>query len=129
MGLGILMPRPTSIPEFVAILPQAEERNEKGIQTEPPGMHLIPLPFADDIRNMPDSCAETLEATEEQVEKAKKLVRKYTKNGAFNPDHYKNPALNHHFEALKAVAFGIDIKVRGSARSYQHQSTLTLAHL
>lgn len=109
IGYGIFMSRPASIPEFVAILPQAEERNESGAQTEPPGMHLIPLPFADDIRDMPTQFASTLEATDEQVAAAGKVVKTFSKKSVFNPDYFPNPALNHHYEVLKAVAFGVDI--------------------
>lgn len=32
---------------------QAEETSEDGAQLKPPGIHLIPLPFADDIRDPP----------------------------------------------------------------------------
>lgn len=110
IGYGILMLRPKSIPEFVAILPQAEERNEQGAQTEPPGMHLVPLPFADDIREMPSQYQTTLEASKEETEAAGRFVKAYTRNAAFNPDFFPNPALNHHYEALKATAFGVDIE-------------------
>jgi len=33
--------------------PQMEELDENNAQIEPPGFHLIPLPFADDIRAAP----------------------------------------------------------------------------
>jgi ATP-dependent DNA helicase 2 subunit 1 len=110
MAIGVFMPRDNSIPEFVAILPQAEERSEEGMQVEPPGMYLIPLPFADDIREMPDEYSSSLQASTEQVEAAARIVKSYTRNAAFNPDFFPNPALTHHHEALKAVAFGVDIK-------------------
>ncbi|CAO1612644.1 unnamed protein product [Jaminaea pallidilutea] len=109
MAIGVFMPRPTSIPEFVAILPQAEQRSEEGTQIEPPGMHLVPLPFADDIREMPAAFANPMRATDEEAAAAGRFVKAYTRNAAFNPDFFPNPALNHHYEALKAVAFGVDI--------------------
>lgn len=37
-------------PRFVALVPQGEELSEDGLQIAPPGMHLFPLPFKDDIR-------------------------------------------------------------------------------
>lgn len=109
IGIGVFMSRPHSIPEFVAILPQAEERGPDGVQLEPPGMHLVPLPFADDIREMPESYAASLPATDEEAAAAGRFVKAYTRNAAFNPDFYPNPALNYHYEALKAVAFGVDV--------------------
>lgn len=35
---------------LVALLPQREQRTEDGFQMEPPGMNMVYLPFADDIR-------------------------------------------------------------------------------
>jgi ATP-dependent DNA helicase 2 subunit 1 len=49
MGVGLFLPRKTSPPMFVHILPQ-EEKREDGRQITPPGFHLIPLPFADNMR-------------------------------------------------------------------------------
>lgn len=109
IGIGVFMARPCSISEFVAILPQGEERTDEGTQTEPPGMHLVPLPFADDIREMPEAFSKTLEATDEEVATAGRFVKAYTRNAAFNPDFFPNPALRYHYESLKAVAFSTSI--------------------
>ncbi|CAO1621127.1 unnamed protein product [Parajaminaea phylloscopi] len=109
LAIGVFLARPASIPEFVALLPQAEERNGEELQTEPPGMHVIHLPFADDIREMPEAFSTTLEATDEEVAAAGRFVKAYTRNAAFNPDFYPNPGLGYHYEALKAVAFGVEI--------------------
>ena len=53
MGLGWLIARRNQSPVFTAIIPQAEEFDEKGAQSTPPGMHCITLPFLDDIRANP----------------------------------------------------------------------------
>ena len=37
---------------MVALLPQAESIDDEGIQVDPPGFHVIPLPYSDDIRNL-----------------------------------------------------------------------------
>lgn len=52
-ALGLYAPRENVIPAFVAILPQAEELDEEGNQLVPPGMNMIVLPYADDIRDAP----------------------------------------------------------------------------
>lgn len=53
MALAIFCGRMNATPCFAALLPQLEERDDEG-QKEPPGMYVIPLPFADDIREPPE---------------------------------------------------------------------------
>ncbi|KAK1219462.1 ATP-dependent DNA helicase II subunit 1 [Marasmius sp. AFHP31] len=52
IGLVLALTRRNSSPTFCALLAQ-EEKIEEGGWTEPAGFHLIPLPFADDIRSAP----------------------------------------------------------------------------
>ncbi|EPQ29319.1 uncharacterized protein PFL1_03074 [Pseudozyma flocculosa PF-1] len=106
IGLGLFMPRQNVTPVFVAILPQAEEV-VKGQQVAAPGMHLITLPFADDVREVPDAVFNNppAEAELHQVDAAKAVIERFHKSKPFNPDHYPNPALNHHYAVLKATAF------------------------
>ncbi|PFH46457.1 hypothetical protein AMATHDRAFT_77665 [Amanita thiersii Skay4041] len=95
IGLVLTMTRSNSTPIFCALLPQEEKKDEDG-WTEPGGFHLIPLPFADDIRAAPIDEGYT----------AYKWVEKLTiKNGAYPPDSYPNPALAFHNEQLQASAF------------------------
>lgn len=130
MALAIFCGRMNATPCFAALLPQLEERDEEG-QKEPPGMFVIPLPFADDIREPPEKQQNMLVgasklaallkwliahslfffsvANEEEVEAAHSIVRAYTKNSAFNPDFFPNPALNHHYKVLLAVAFNDEV--------------------
>lgn len=53
MAIAWLIPRRNQAPVFAAVIPQAEEFDEKEAQTTPPGMHCIILPFLDDIRANP----------------------------------------------------------------------------
>ena len=46
-----------------------------------------------------------LAANEEQIEGARKFVKAYSRNAAFNPDFFPNHGLNHHYQTLLAVAF------------------------
>merc|ERR1711874_120589 len=48
-------PRATSDPTFVALVPQAEEVDEGGRQVQPPGFHVVYLPFLDDFRQLPEN--------------------------------------------------------------------------
>ncbi|KAL0576791.1 ATP-dependent DNA helicase II subunit 1 [Marasmius crinis-equi] len=103
MGLVLALTRRNSSPTFCALLPQ-EEKIEEGGWTEPAGFHLIPLPFADDIRAAPIDKAEL--ASENLVEDARSWMDKLTlKNGSYPPDSYPNPALAFHNAQLQASAF------------------------
>jgi ATP-dependent DNA helicase 2 subunit 1 len=56
IGLVRAVTRRNASPSFCAVLPQEEGENEGW--AEPSGFHLIPLPFADDIRAAPDAVLE-----------------------------------------------------------------------
>ncbi|KAF9048932.1 SPOC like C-terminal domain-containing protein [Panaeolus papilionaceus] len=100
--------RRNASPTFCALLPQDENPDEGG-WSDPAGFHLIPLPFADDIRgakNEDDNQAQDSRASEEQIEAASQWIKSLTiKNGTYPPDSYPNPALAFHNEQLQASAF------------------------
>ncbi|KII89726.1 hypothetical protein PLICRDRAFT_562396 [Plicaturopsis crispa FD-325 SS-3] len=103
IAIVLALTRRNSSPTFCALLPQAEKVEEGG-WNEPPGFHLIPLPFADDIRAAPIEVAH--QASEDLRTAAQAWVRKLcVKNGAYPPDSYPNPALAYHNEQLQASAF------------------------
>ena len=64
---------------------------------------MVVLPYADDIRtpSFPEPFAE---ATEEQVDKAKRLVLKLSNAKPFDPREYENPALQKFWVNLEALA-------------------------
>jgi len=103
IGLALALTRRNSAPTFCALLPQ-EERVDEGGWTDPAGFHLIPLPFADDIRAAP--VEEGARASDELKTAARAWIDKLSlKNGAYPPDSYPNPALAYHNEQLQASAF------------------------
>ncbi|PWN37744.1 Ku DNA-binding complex, Ku70 subunit [Meira miltonrushii] len=105
IAIAIFAPRTFVIPCFAALIPQREERGSEG-QTEPPGMYVVPLPYADDIREAPAKHRDNqMQANDEQIESAGAIVKAFTRNAAFNPDFFPNPSLNHHYKVLLAVAF------------------------
>ncbi|KDQ58968.1 hypothetical protein JAAARDRAFT_33696 [Jaapia argillacea MUCL 33604] len=102
-GLVLVLLKRNSSPVFCAMLPQIEKPDETG-WIEPSGFHLIPLPFADDIRAAP--IEEAFRAGEEVKEAARAWIKKLSvKNGAYPPDSYPNPALAYHNAQLEASAF------------------------
>ncbi|KDR78542.1 hypothetical protein GALMADRAFT_243950 [Galerina marginata CBS 339.88] len=103
IGIALCLNRRNSSPVFCALLPQKESSDETG-WTEPAGFHLIPLPFADDIRTAP--IQEGFRASEEMKASARAWIDKISvRNGTYPPDSYPNPALAYHNEQLQASAF------------------------
>lgn len=96
-----LIERERAQPIYVALVPQAEVLDSDQSQLEPPGFHMIYLPYADGIRNIaiPERAQE---ATDKQILKAKRMVKKL--NIDFNSYDFENPALQHHYATLQALA-------------------------
>ncbi|KAF9012092.1 ku70-like protein [Hymenopellis radicata] len=103
IGLILAVMRRNSAPTFCALLPQ-EEKADEGGWTEPAGFHLIPLPFADDIRAAPIDKGFT--ASDDLKDAAYKFINKLClKSGGYPPDSYPNPVLAFHNAQLQASAF------------------------
>jgi len=103
IGLALALTRSNAIPTFCALLPQEEKVDEAG-WNEPAGFHLIPLPFADDMRGAP--IEEAYRASDKLTTAARAWIDKLSvKHGAYPPDSYPNPALAFHNEQLQASAF------------------------
>ncbi|EPS94519.1 Ku DNA-binding complex Ku70 subunit [Fomitopsis schrenkii] len=103
LAIVLAVTRRNATPQFCALLPQAEKVDEDGWH-EPAGFHLIPLPFADDIRAAP--VEESVRASDELKDEARKFIDKLTlRNGVYTPDAYPNPALGYHNAQLEASAF------------------------
>ncbi|KAL9937407.1 hypothetical protein V8E36_003816 [Tilletia maclaganii] len=107
---ALCLPRTGTTPYYAAIWPREEQISVEGVQQAAPGMFLIPLPFADDMRDNPYGTSMRAKATE--VEAAKAIVKKYTanrdadgKDARFDPDLFENPALALHYATIRAVAF------------------------
>ncbi|KAF9790330.1 SPOC like C-terminal domain-containing protein, partial [Thelephora terrestris] len=101
IGLVITLFRRNSTPSFCAMLPQSENIDE----SEPGGFHLIPLPFADDIRSAP--VEEATRASNQLVEAAESWISKLSlkKDIGYPVDSNPNPVLSYHNLQLEAAAF------------------------
>ena len=99
-ALARFSPRDNAQPVFVALVPQEEEFDEDGTQSIPPGLHVIYLPFADDIRAL--DLPKTVSASADQVEKAKQVVKKLRIR--FDSRSFENPMLQKHYATLQALA-------------------------
>eukprot|EP00668_Euglena_longa_P004293 GGOE01005031.1.p2 GENE.GGOE01005031.1~~GGOE01005031.1.p2 ORF type:complete len:443 (+),score=128.63 GGOE01005031.1:2130-3458(+) len=103
VAIAVLIPRQNAAPTFVALEPQEEELSEEGAQVRPPGMVVVPLPFADDIREL-DLPATSIpeEQLKASLPKAKKLISRLTIN--FDSDQFEDPVLQKHYVCLHALA-------------------------
>lgn len=55
LALVWFIPRRNATPVLAAMIAGAERVDENGVQKVPPGMWIVPLPFADDVRQNPES--------------------------------------------------------------------------
>jgi ATP-dependent DNA helicase 2 subunit 1 len=104
VGICLWTRRNNTPPRFVALLPQEEELDDDGLQVNPPGFHLIPLPFSDDIREV--RAEPQPPVSPDQVIKAKKLVKALRIN--FDSRSFENPSLQRHYANLQALALDRD---------------------
>ncbi|KAI3918697.1 hypothetical protein MKX01_042017, partial [Papaver californicum] len=100
----------SSHPQLVALVAQEEITSPSG-QVEPPGMHMIYLPYSDDIRNIEeqfmDANSVTPRATDDQIKKAAALVKRVDLKD-FAVCQFANPALQRHYAILQALALDED---------------------
>lgn len=96
-------------PQLVALVAQ-EEVISSGGQVEPPGMHMIYLPYSDDVRYPEEvhlTSGDAPRATDEQITKASILLRRIDLKN-FSVCQFANPALQRHYGILEALALGED---------------------
>ncbi|KAF9967257.1 X-ray repair cross-complementing protein 6 [Mortierella alpina] len=93
--------RATYSTRLVALVPQLEIIGSNG-QEQPPGLQLIPLPWADDIRPLPIETG--FEAPDELKDAALNVISLLNMKKGFLPDNYENPSLQKHYKVLQATA-------------------------
>ncbi|XP_021867381.1 ATP-dependent DNA helicase 2 subunit KU70 [Spinacia oleracea] len=97
-------------PQLVALIAQDEIISTRG-QIEPPGMHMIYLPYCDDIRNTEelhmDVTFTTPRASNEEIQKAVALMKRVDLRD-FSVCQFSNPALQKHYAVLQALALEED---------------------
>ncbi|XVF18574.1 hypothetical protein REPUB_Repub11eG0034600 [Reevesia pubescens] len=100
----------SSRPQLVALVAQ-DEITRAGGQMEPPGMHMIYLPYSDDIRDaeeiFPDTEDDAPRADEDQIKKAAALIKRIDMKD-FSVCQFANPALQRHYAVLQALALEED---------------------
>ncbi|KAH9613190.1 hypothetical protein KSS87_018940 [Heliosperma pusillum] len=96
----------SSHPQLVALIAQDEITSASG-QVEPPGVHMIYLPYCDDIRNPEElhinATSKAPVASDEQIKTATALMRRVDLKD-FSVCQFSNPALQKHYAILQALA-------------------------
>ena len=83
--------RRNAVPQLAAIVPGIETSDDGDLLTLPPGLWLIPRPFADDIRGNPDTLSVT--PPDALVDKMRQVIQQLQlPRGLFQPAKYPNPS-------------------------------------
>ena len=107
-ALAWFVARRNASPQIVAIIPGDERIDETGEQTLPPGLWLIPLPYADDIRDNPETILAP--ASDDLIDRMREIIQQlHLPKGRFNPAKYPNPSLQWHYRILQAMALDQDL--------------------
>ncbi|KAG0817520.1 hypothetical protein G6F17_004559 [Rhizopus arrhizus] len=94
--------RANTQPKIAALIPQEERKDREGNQIEPPGLQVVILPFADEIRSLP--VLSTPKPNQEAIETAKEVVNKLYMKEGFDPNRYENPYIRNHNNMIQAIA-------------------------
>ncbi|KAH5309698.1 ATP-dependent DNA helicase II subunit 1 [Parastagonospora nodorum] len=105
MGLVWFIARRNAAPVLSALIPAEEQTNEDGEQAMPPGLWLVPLPWADDIRQFPSPAADVLKTTDALTDKMRIIIEQLQlPKGVYDPAKYPNPDLQWFYRILQAMA-------------------------
>lgn len=111
MGVTWFIPRRNATPTIAALLPGPEKLDENGYQIVPPGMWLVPLPFADDIRQNPEILH--VVAPDALINEMRPIIQQLQLPKAqYDPSRYPNPSLQWHYRILQAMALEEDVPTK-----------------
>ncbi|CAO2651496.1 Nn.00g040660.m01.CDS01 [Neocucurbitaria sp. VM-36] len=113
VGLVWFIARRNASPTLCALVPAEEKINEDGEQSMPPGLWLIPLPFADDIRQFPEQAESPLKTTDTLTDKMRLIIEQLQlPKGIYDPAKYPNPDLQWFYRILQAMALEEELPVQ-----------------
>ncbi|KAG9523404.1 Ku70/Ku80 beta-barrel domain-containing protein, partial [Aureobasidium melanogenum] len=108
MGLAWYIPRRNATPTLAAVVPGAEKLDEDGLQVMPPGLWIHVLPFADDVRQIPDTTV--VQAPDGLVDKMRDVIQQLQlPKAVYEPKKYPNPSLQWFYRILQALALEEDL--------------------
>jgi ATP-dependent DNA helicase 2 subunit 1 len=110
MGLVWYIARRNSAPILCGLVPAEEKVNDDGDQTFPPGLWLVPLPFADDLRQFPEQADKPLKTTDALTDIMRIIIEQLQLGGGvYDPAKYPNPDLQYFYRILQAMALEEEI--------------------
>lgn len=105
MALVWYIARRNAAPVLAGLVPAEEKTNEDGEQSMPPGLWIVPLPFADDLRQFPEHPEKPLKTTDELTDKMRIIIEQLQlPKGVYDPSRYPNPDLQWFYRILQAMA-------------------------
>ncbi|OCK81100.1 ATP-dependent DNA helicase II subunit 1 [Lepidopterella palustris CBS 459.81] len=108
MGIAWFIPRKNANPVIAAIVPGAERLGPGDEQIMPPGLWVIPLPFADDIRQNPET--KLMKTTGELTDMMRMVIQQLQlPKASYDPARYPNPSLQWFYRILQAIALDEDL--------------------
>lgn len=100
--------RKAAAPAVGAMMAGEEKVDENGVQKFPPGMWIVPIPFADDVRQNPEATIEV--APEPLIDQMRTVIQQLQlPKGVYEPHKYPNPSLQWHYRILQALALDEDV--------------------
>lgn len=104
MALVWFIPRKNAAPVMAAMIPGDEKLDENDVQFIPPGMWILPLPFADDVRQNPETT--NIPASEPLVDRMRTVIQQLQLPKAhYDPRRYPNPCKSHSSLVAKHYEF------------------------
>lgn len=108
MGIAWFIARRSATPVLAAILPGIERLDEDDVQAMPPGLWIHPLPFADDVRNVPDTSL--IRSPDTLIDMMRIIIQQLQlPKGVYDPRRYPNPSLQWFYRILQALALEEDL--------------------
>ena len=90
MGVAWFVARKNAVPVIAALVPGAEKLSDEGEQIVPPGIWIVPLPFADDIRQNPET--PLVRAPEVLIDLMRLVIQQLQlPKAVYSPEKYPNP--------------------------------------
>ena len=100
--------RRNAVPVLAAAVPGAEKLNDDGTQQMPPGLWLISLPFADDLRQNPET--EQQHAPDSLIDAMRVVIQQLQlPKAVYDPKKYPNPSLQWFYRVLQSMALEEDV--------------------
>ncbi|KAL8761765.1 MAG: hypothetical protein Q9194_007646, partial [Teloschistes cf. exilis] len=125
IGIAWFIARKNAAPVLAALYPSSssitnaddETMNPPDHPIMPQGLWLIPLPYADDIRQNPET-THVIRAPDSLTDRMRTVIQQlHLPKGRFDPSKYPNPALQWHYRILQAMALEEDLPERAEDKT------------